>query len=241
MKEIIIALFQEFGFFTAEADQPAMFFQKQGKEKIEYYLVMFLDKVGLEQYTLETLNDIQQLLMSKKEAASDIDKNTSLLICVEFDDYLTDCQRYKNIMLQIEEDEYAYKKYLLPFTAKALDMFSTDNPVFEQLNDLVADDTRFSQFSRNIYAEEAYFFAVQTFLKLPFLNLVISRDKQFVTIEQLLSRKISATELNFMNGNLIVYPMGNISRDQLLADIVDPRNDSFTNFFNTFDSNDPTS
>lgn len=241
MKELIIALFQEFGFVTAEADQPVMFFQKHGTEKVEYYLVMFLDKAGLEGYTLESMNAIQQLLLAKKETASDIDKNTSLLICVEFDDYLTDCSRYKNIMLQIEEDEYAYKKYLLPFTAKALEPFSTVKSVFEQLNGLVADERRFSQFSGNIYAEDAYFFAVQTFLKLPFLNLIINRDKQFVTIGELLSRKISVTELSFMNGNLIIYPMENISRDQLLAAVVDPRNDSFTNFFNTFDSNDPAS
>jgi hypothetical protein len=241
MKELLISIFREFGFFTAETDGEALFFQKESKEKVEYYLVMFLDKKGLEEYTPDTLAGIQQLLLAKKQAASDIDKNTSLLICVEFDNYQQDCPRYKNIMLQIEEDEYSYKKYLLAYTAKALESFRANEPVRDQLNTLVANDDNFRQFSEHIYAQEAYFFAVQTFLKLPFLNLVIGKDKQFVTIGQLLAGKLSTAELQFMNQRLVSYPMEGIRRDQLLAAVVDPRNDAFNDFFNTFSSDDPAS
>jgi hypothetical protein len=243
MKEILISIFKEFGFFADETSGEALFFQKEGKEKVEYYLVMFLDKKGLEQYNSDSLTYVQQLLLAKKQAAaaSDIDKNASLLICVEFDNYQGDCPRYKNMMLQIEEDEYSYKKYLLPYTAKALESFRTTETVKDQLNTLVANEENFQQFSEHIYANEAYFFAVQTFLKLPFLNLVISEDKQFITISQLLAGKLSTAELQFMNQKLVSYPMENIGRDQLLAAVVDPRSDAFNEFFNTFSSDDPAS
>jgi len=234
MKQLLRRLFNEFGFYSEETESEQLFFQKQEQGRIEYYLVLFITKSVLADYGPESLTDIHKLFDIKKEGISDIEKNTSLIICVLFDNYASDCQRYKNIMLQIEEDEYWFKKYLLPYTTQAVANFDLEIGITQQLNLVVNNDDNFKQFNEHIHSNESYFFAIQCFLKLPFLNLVIGNDEQFVSIRQMLATKISTDELSFLDNVLINYQVQRLQWEQLLSGVANPHSDVFDEFLQTF-------
>lgn len=236
MKELINRLFIECNFHIDSENDNVRFYRKNSSERVEYYLVLFLSKAELENFN-ETPTHVQSVFQSKKSEYSDVAKNTSLIICVEFADFVNDCNKYKNKMLRIEEDDYWFKKYVLPFTVSGANSLVQNIPVVQQLNGIVSDVSLFQDFTSQMYRNETYFLAVQFFLKFPFLNLQIDPSQQFVSIPQLLSARISTGELSFLNDVLLPYALETLNRDQLVQQVLDPNDTAFDTFLNSFNAN----
>lgn len=237
MKDFISALFTESGFQSESPREQIRFYRKTVPEKVEYYLVLFINATELNTFENEALKNIQEIFQEKRKEVRDVHKNTSLIICVEFSSYAQDCVRYQNQMLRIEEDDYSFKKYLLPYTNSAIASLGKQSSLVEFLNKTVSNEELFREFTERIYTNETYFFTVQCFLKLPFLNLKIERGQQFVTIYQLLEQKISTSELAFLNEVLIPFQVDIFQRDQLLHQVLDPNDRTFETFLNSFFEN----
>lgn len=237
MKEFITNLFAAFGFVTAETQGSTMFFTRAEGDRSEYYLLLFVKKTDLSDGMDAKFEMVNELFDIKKEVARDIEKNTSLVICVEFDSYREDCARYKNRLLQIEEDEFSYRKYVVPYTLAALSGLNEHENIVHLINQTISDENSFEAFNNQMFSSERYFLAMQLFIKLPFLNLSVSRSGDFVTIAALLSRKISSNEQQFLNNLLETRQPEQNEREQLLQKVLDPHDNSFDALLNSFIDN----
>lgn len=234
MEEFITKLFAALGFITEETTSSTMFFARAQEGRSEYYLLLFVKKEDLSDGMTTKFEEINALFDTKKKNARDIEKNTSLIICAEFENYREDCLRYKNRLLQIEEDEFFYRKYVVPYTQVALSGLNNSEDLLHSLRDTIAHEGSFEAYNNQMFANEAYFLAMQLFIKLPFLNLSVNSSGDFVTIETLLSQKIAANEKEFLDGVLRTGPVQPEERDQLLKKILDPNDNSFDEFINSF-------
>ncbi|MBD1422316.1 ABC-three component system middle component 1 [Sphingobacterium chuzhouense] len=233
MKELIKDIFIECGFVNEESND-VHFYRRNSSERVEYYLLQFISTNQLETFNQEALKKAHELFQEKKKLIKDVGNNTSLIVCVEFSTFLEDCIKYKNQMLAIEEDDYWFKKYLLPYTMSSVDSLRQNSNIIYHLNETVSNNALFEEFTAQIYSNEKYFLAVQFFLKLPFLNLTIDSEQRLDTIEQLLATRISFLEQNFLNEVLLPFPIESFNRDRLLQEILDPNSQSFDSFINSF-------
>lgn len=236
MKVLIDSIFVESGFINEESSN-IYFYRKNSTERVEYYLIVFISKEELEKFNQSTLLRVHELFQEKKKLLKDVSNNTSLIICVEFSSFVTDCIKYKNRMLSIEEDDYWFKKYILPYTPNSAESLSESNNIVSYLNSIVSNETLFEEFTTQIFSNEQYFLTIQLFLKLPFLNININSEQKLDTIQQLLSTRISDFEQNFMSEILLSFPFGSFNGDRLREEILNPNNQSFDIFINSFPRN----
>lgn len=241
MEKFVNRLFADFGFVTEEVLNTPMFFSRQGKDRAEYYLLLLVGKTDLSSSMDSKLERVNILFNEKKKSAKDVEKNTSLVIFVEFDSFREDCLKYKNRLLQIEEDEYFYRKYVIPYTKDALSLFNAQESIENSINKAITDESNFETFNNHMYSNEPYFFAMQLCIKLPFLNLSVNRSGEFATIETLLSQRIATTEQRFLDNILQTHQPEQNERDQLLKKVLDPNDNTFDSFINSFLGDAPTS
>ncbi|WP_126248005.1 ABC-three component system middle component 1 [Chitinophaga rhizosphaerae] len=239
MENIITQLFIKFGFVTLETDSRIKFFTNSNSDRSEYYLVLFIKKADLSTIDVN-LTEVLTLFESKKALATDVEKNTSLIICVEFENYAEDCVRYKNRLLQLEEDEFFYRKYVIPYTPNALLGLNNQNDIVTSIHQIISDEERFDAFNTQIFANEIYFLAMQLSIKLPFFNLNVARSDDFISISELLSQKISQGEQQFLSSILKAPQLEQNQRDQLLQKVLDPNDTTFDTFINSLIDDAPT-
>jgi len=195
MKQIIRSIFSERRFEQARGLENIFFYHFSTEGRSEYYVVEFISAADLQTYDAERAHEV---IVSNKSAFHDVEKNSSLILCVEFNDLQNQYYQYKNAMLKIEEDEFWFKKYLLPYTATAVQHFNLEAAIIPQLNGLVLNETQFNAFRQNMFTGEAFFLAIQCFLKLPFLSFTPVLSADFVTIEQTMQSQLSTWEMTML-------------------------------------------
>jgi len=234
MKQIIHSIFSERQFERAGQQEDIFFYQLPTGGRSEYYVVDFINAVDLPAYDAERAHEV---VMSNKAAFHDVEKNSSLILCVEFNDLQNEYQLFKNAMLKIEEDEFWFKKYLLPYTMTAVEHFSLETEIIPQLNQLILNETLFNAFRQNIFTAEAFFLAIQCFLKLPFLAFKPVLSADFVTIEQTMQSQLSTWELTLLYEK--VTPFDNNIEDweaRKLA-VLNTRSNDFDEFLDNYIDN----
>lgn len=115
-------------------------------------------------------------------------KNTSLLAYVKVENVKTSLAELKNIIFNIEEDEYYFRKFVFFYTEEMLDSIDTEKNIKKQLNTIV-DKGDIDRLREDCFTDLVYFFALQLFIKLPWLNFDLKRTK-FELLEGLLNHKI---------------------------------------------------
>ncbi|TDQ79083.1 ABC-three component system middle component 1 [Sphingobacterium yanglingense] len=234
MRQSITTLFSAFGFTNTQTDSEVMFFTRTEEDRAEYYLVLIINKTGLVSEIEQKFEIVNALFDNKKRESRDIEKNTSLIIFVEFESYREDCPKYKNRLLQIEENEYFYRKYVIPYTPIALSNFTAEDNFVNSIEQTISNEKNFDAFNSDMFENEPYFFAMQLYIKLPFLNLNINRSENFFTIAAMLSEKIGTNEQLFLARVLDTPQLEQNERDQLLQKVLDPNDNSFDIFINSF-------
>lgn len=166
----------------------------------------------IQDYDVEELQSSQNILLnfftceknnqliSKFEKIQDnkIKKNTSLLIIVKVENLEKEYNRFKNITMRIEEDEYYFRKYVIFYTEECLEKLE---PYAQCLLDYIQDDgddsdgeSVFDKFEKNMFFDDSYFIAMQLIIKLPFISLPHA-DDYFETIEDKIQSRIETAEL----------------------------------------------
>lgn len=234
MKQTIQSIFSERRFEQARDLENIFFYHSPTGGRSEYYVVDFISAADLQAYDAERAHEV---IMSNKNAFHDVEKNSSLILCVEFNDLQNQYYQYKNAMLKIEEDEFWFKKYLLPYTDAAVQHFNMEAAIIPQLNELVLKETQFNAFRQNIFTGEAFFLAIQCFLKLPFLAFTPVLSADFVTIEQTMQSQLSTWELSMLYEK--ITPFDNNAEDWETRKVtaLNARSNEFDEFLNNYFEN----
>lgn len=198
MDELIEIIFNENGFIESGRKESAYFYKKKDEEKKEYYLVDFINSDDLVDFMdREKANNLLELFEEQKKLGKDIDKNTSLLLCVRLNNLKNDISSIKNALLRIEEDDFWFKKYVITYTEASLPDVPVTGTYQDYFNQFLLDNETFKEYKNDVYLNEKYFLIIQLFLKLPFLNVPINTQNNFNTIEDILERQLSTIEMQF--------------------------------------------
>lgn len=198
MEELIEIIFTENGFVESGRKDSVIFYKKQDEQKKEYYLVDFINPEDLSDFmNKEKANNIFELFEEQKKQGVDIEKNTSLLLCVRLNNIKNDISAIKNDVLFIEEDDFWFKKYVITYSDGSVPDAPVTGTYLEYFNQFLLDNDTFREYKNDVYLNEKYFLVIQLFLKLPFLNVPINTENNFNTIEDILSQQLSTIEMQF--------------------------------------------
>ena len=200
MKETIIKIFSESNFKLISEKSNTLFFENTNESQTSYYLVHFTGVSALKNYvSSNNLEESFALIEDQKKIKPDVEKNTSLIICALTENLNDTMQELKNDILLLEEDEYWFKKYVLIYSEKCLEIFKGSDEILPVLNSALLNSTEFQRFHETLYQNEEYYFVAEVFLKFPFLSVPISLHEQYLSIGQILATNLSERDLALLN------------------------------------------
>ena len=154
---------------------------------IQEYDVEELESSGDKTQNFFTCEKTNQLISEfEKIQDNKIKKNTSLFVSVKVNNIKEVYERFKNIAMRIEEDEYYFRKYIIFYTDKGRNDLVQNN-----VDDL--EESLFDKFEKDMFFDDSYFIAMQLIIKLPFISLPHS-DKPFATIEDKIKLRMESEQ-----------------------------------------------
>lgn len=196
MEDLLNRLFTDHGFNEPVSRGNALFYEKQDGKKPEYYLVNFVSPNALKGYMEgESAANVFDLFNQQTKEKQDVEKNTSLIICVQVDNIKQHIVGIKNDILLIEEDDYWFKKYIIVYSKESLPPNIDTTNFKDYFEALLTNNQLFKQYKEGMYNNEEYFLTIQLFLKLPFLNVPINSTNNYHSIEQLLEQLLTPNEM----------------------------------------------
>ncbi|GMQ55699.1 hypothetical protein AN1V17_00910 [Vallitalea sediminicola] len=166
------------------------------KENKQYYFTIQYNKNEFEGfYDGEKSKNLINIFDTLKKNKSDIQKNTSLIICLKLTSMHEITQTLKNIIFSIEEDEYFFRKYVVVFTKKSIKNIDIKNNIYKQLHEIIKKEDMMEKYQDNGYFCDEFFLAMQLFVKLPFIVYDVN-STQFIPVEDKLKEVIKANNAN---------------------------------------------
>lgn len=203
MKGLIKDLAIDFVYSTEELESNGLdLLFLSNEENSDYYLFIFSnyreieDKFGGIANLEYGLNELVYTLQKKKDL-SDLKGNISLILALEVNSDSNLVPLYK-----AEENTLIAKKYILPYYNIELDELNrkleeSDTADFKLLNNLLMSATSIKE---NIENHHWYSLVTRLFIKIPFLNIEISKEEseKLQSFEKFRDQRITKTSLSTM-------------------------------------------
>lgn len=179
MKELITAIFTEHNFKIINMptiNKTESFYAiSMEEQKVNYYLVLFIDNLtDIEKNNLNLNYYYEEIKALKDNYDKQMDKNLTMLICAKRENLEVN-QKLSQVIYRIEEDPYFFKKYVLTYTDKQVNLINSDIPSYDAITNylysILNNHDLFVQFKSDPYKETKYSLVSKIFIKLPFLNL----------------------------------------------------------------------
>ena len=128
-------------------------------------------------YDLESLTNFKNSKKTKQvmdifeetRTKEDVFKNTSLVIALKLNQF-SDYELIKNIVLSVEENPYAFRKYVALYTQTGIDEIDAKSSVKAKLESILLDSDRFKDFEDGNTNDE-FRTVLELFIKLPFMSV----------------------------------------------------------------------
>ncbi|MEX3418841.1 MULTISPECIES: ABC-three component system middle component 1 [Bacillus] len=210
---------------------------KNGNRK-NYYLVIFLnDSVSREIID----GEFAYFLPYIKEQPfyrTDMDKNFSLLVCLNVDNEELNEELQKEIF-EIEEDPYDFKKYVLAYTSKEIQILKEElnspkyklpilfNGISSKINQILMDTNRFREF-KNKEGDPAYNLITNIFIKLPIFKIDSGEEKEMLNLQTVIKSEFKNIQKEFSidydyyidSGNLLIEKKEEENLDEIKQQIL---------------------
>lgn len=232
MLDFIQQLFREYNFDNNINDDRFYFFQKDESNLTEFYIIDLVDQSVLDAYLdSESLTDLLSFFNEQKPKSPAVDKNTNLLIFVKVNTVTEETyDRLKRHIWKIEEDEYFFNKSVILYDQNSLNELSSDTDIKVQLTNNILKIDDFTNYSKNQFIDSAYFFTIQLFIKLSFLEIPVKYE-EFKDLQALISSKLNKNE-NYLVDALSENELKKFKK--LRDDCLNISDDSFELFLNKF-------
>lgn len=243
MKDFIRNLFGEFRFDMQDEMVERYFFTNSVKNNSEFYLIDFIQAKHLTNYlSPDSLESLLNDFKKAKSISSDVEKNTSLIICVEVSDLnKSNIENLRKHIWSVEEDEYWFNKNVVLYDRIVLAEFNDHNSIYKSLLEIIEEEDSFNKFAEDIYWSSIYYFAIQLFVKLPFLHLS-DLDSEFESIEAILNSKL-IDEYKILVNLLDGYEIGEgieADFDSIEDTLFDTKSSLYDEFINKFKGHNET-
>lgn len=241
IERVILNILKENGFdgyerLTNDYLKSVIFTYRKDNIKTEFYIVVSIDQkefIGLDENKI--FSDISKSLKESSSYIAEVDKNTSLVICVAKDDKLKSEELLGSKELQIEENPYFFKKYVLSYDARiADDMFgemlkdynnSTD--ITKYLEDFITNPEKFRNFKLNPINNETYMLLSKIIMKVPIIPVKIPDSQSIRSLANMIQESIVANNLQKAQALVVL-----LSEEQNKENDVDNNISQIINYWN---------
>lgn len=146
----------------------------------------------------------QQIIASFSNAkeASQIDKNTSAIYLLLFDD-IENLNNYRNAVYSIEESPNYFKRYVLPYTQKQIEELKTsllqfnDGSLVEALCQIADNEDNYFKLVEGKELDSTYGLVIRMFSKLPFLQYKFKTELAPDPIEKQVERGLKEKQIKY--------------------------------------------
>lgn len=234
MKTVIESIFIDNNFklnILNLPDQTDNFFaiSEELRSKNEYYLVIFLKSVQnseLLKFANESLAQYYGSIKILEKFQKDMNKNTSLIICLEVDSLELSLET-RNSIYEIEEAPFYFKRYVISYTAlqveKLLAEIGSANSKYKSittfLRSYLNQGSMFRKFKLNQIEETGYNLVSKLFIKLPFLTLDILKNNKLSNLSEKIKTEIAELEAESLVVKLLSLDINDITDDEFLKEL----------------------
>lgn len=161
----------------------------------QYYIITLCEKNVFKKTDFEQMQmNIYTILLEQNKKEPSIEKNTSWLIGIKCEDGYGDLMEK---ILNIEENPYYFKKMVLPYGDEEVVGLMNESNNCEQLILFLQQEilkvNRFEAFYEK--KDKVYDFISKLFIKIPSIELLISKEKQLLNLSSVIQEEIKREEL----------------------------------------------
>lgn len=244
MKTIIDLILKHYSYIAEEKiELPYVSFYKHLNKNIaSYFIINSIDcrkfedeeetmKIALEKLEREYSSSNKQTESIKlkiqksfdnNQEASQVDKNTSAIYLIQFDD-MEKLNLHRNLVYAIEESPNYFKRYIIPYTEsqiihlkKILDDYE-GRDIDDILSDIANNEDEYYKLLEGKNIGSVYEFVIRLFSKIPFLQYKFKADPIPLSIENDILQKVK--------GNLEKYHSAIQNRDCTLEQLLELESD----------------
>lgn len=245
MKTILDLILKHYSYIVEEKIQSShvSFYKHKNKDIASYFIINNIDCRKFEcdgeamKVELETLErkystpsnsqtesiklKIQKSFDNNKEA-SQVDKNTSAIYLIQFND-LKNLKLHRNLVYAIEESPNYFKRYIIPYTEEQVIQLKKILGDYDGrgidyiLSDIANDENEYYKLLEGKNTGSVYEFVICLFSKIPFLQYKFKADSIPLSIENDILQKVK--------GNLEKYHSAIQNKECTLERLLELEND----------------
>ena len=169
MINIISNIFKSSGYLGSRFKPGILFDKKDESKKKDFWIVIETDKI-------ESVNNIQPTVFKEcQDVSNDIclNKNISMLVLWETDGTL-EFDELKRKIMPIEEDAFFFKKQVLYFSKKELDLLreaTGTEDIFDFITNNITDEDNFLKYKEDKLSQTWQTLLYRIAIKIPFLRI----------------------------------------------------------------------
>lgn len=213
--------------FSVESNQQIYEVQSlkplQNKSQV-FLLLSILESKLLEIDFLNILPEIAMAYKDTKQYEPEMEKNTSLVVCVNRD---VDSMKLSKEAIIIEDDPYYFKKYLFSYhnnDSKKFEQFKKEYQCEQNLEFIqkyVINSKNFESFKDNPANAESYRMISDLLVKLPVISIGFNNTEKLLTVEDYFQTEEIYQQKNKLDQILDIVNMGGqLSGGQLADQII---------------------
>lgn len=221
LSELKFATREPFSFQHEETDFKIMPFFS-GMDRSQVFLIFYLLESQLLQMDfLEVLPNIAEVFRKVDEYESDMQKNTSLVLCVERD---INSERLVQMQIAIEDDPYYFKKYVFSYLnddpqrfVKLKEEYKLQSNI-EFIQTYVLNAEHFHSFRDNVDNDSFYRLVSDLLIKIPIMPIEFNTTEGLRTVESYFNDENIASMASMLD---TVVQLLNDSDTKDIVDITD--------------------
>lgn len=217
LERVIQNIFSENGFIESESlnndfFETVNFRFRKNENRIEYFIIASISHNNFLGITQDNFSELYKAIKNIK-TDPEVDKNTSLIICVSIDKK-ADLLAVERKELTCEENPFFFKKYVLTYDETIAEkVFSKvlkeeKKNIVSYIEKIIYDPMKFTQFKSNTTNHEEFLLLSKIIMKVPIIPIKIPNINSISSLSKMIDENITNKKLtraqklvNFLSNN----------------------------------------
>lgn len=220
IERVILNILRENGFdgykeITSDYVSSMTFTYRKNSNKSEFFIVVSIsekDFINLDE--VKVFSELSKILKESSEYTSEVDKNTSIVICI--------CKDGKGLNpilekkeLQVEENPYFFKKYVLSYNKETgekvfgdiLKYYDISHSITNFIGSIITNPERFRAFKLNPENDDEFMLVSKIVMKVPIMPVKVPDNQSIKPLSSMMEDSISSQNLKKAQG-LVAFLSG---------------------------------
>lgn len=196
--------FDEYEALPVDSLKNVIFTYRKNDAKIEFFVIASIDQklfVSIDENKL--FSEISKAIKNTSSYTAEVDKNTSLVLCVAKDNKLKSLDALEKKELQTEENPYFFKKYVLSYDEKivqelfgeVLKTYNESSSFTKYIENIVTNPERFRNYKLNLVNNEDYMLLSKIIMKVPIIPVKVPDNQSIKPLASMIQENIISENL----------------------------------------------